>query len=167
MSAAVSAMGARLEIAIGDVGVTSDPNAVVETIGLGSCIGVAVWDRRRRIGGMLHYMLALSSTAPARAKERPAMFCDTGVPLLFKSMYELGAEKGDLIVRVAGGSSLNSDAGLFQIGKRNVAVLQKMFQQNGIRVAAEDVGGQLSRTLRLYVGDGRVTVSSPGREIAL
>ena len=144
-----------------------DPHTVLETIGLGSCVGVAAWDPTKQIGGMLHYMLPLSSLNPARAKESPATFADTGVPMLFRELYALGANKADLVVKIAGGASLNGNMEMFSVGKRNLSVLKKMFDQNGFRVAAHDVGGHRSRTLRLLVGDGRVVVSSPGVEVEL
>lgn len=95
------------------------------------------------------------------------MFADTGIPYLFRSAYELGAVKKRLIVKVAGGSSLLDDNGTFNIGKRNYIILRKIFWKNGILIDAEDVGGSISRTVRLEVGTGRVTVKNRGKEIEL
>jgi len=154
-------------VGIGDMKTSRDPCTVLETIGLGSCVGIAAWDPKTGIGGMLHYMLPLSSLNPARAQASPATFADTGVPLLFREMYALGANKGDIVIKIAGGASLNAAMEMFSVGKRNLQVLKKMFDQNGFRVAAHDIGGSRSRTLRLAVGDGRVIVSSPGQEVEL
>jgi chemotaxis protein CheD len=92
------------------------------------------------------------------------MFADTGIPLLFQSLYALGCRKEDLVVKVAGGGALYDDKGLFSIGKRNYTVLRKMFWKAGVIIAAEDVGGARSRTARLHVGSGRCTISSQGEE---
>lgn len=151
-------------VGIGDMKTSRDPQTVLETIGLGSCVGIAAWCPKTGLGGMLHYMLPLSSLNPKRAKESPATFADTGVPLLFRELYALGAKKEDLIIKIAGGASLNGAMEMFAVGKRNLSTLKKMFDQNGFRVAAHDVGGNRSRTMRLWLGDGRVHISSPGHE---
>ena len=112
---------------IADLKVSTDLDAVLVTYALGSCIAVIVHDSVRKAGGMIHYMLPLSETSPEKAKERPAMFADTGIPLLFHAMYDLGCKKGDLIVKAAGGGALYDDHGHFAIGQRNYTILRKMF----------------------------------------
>jgi chemotaxis protein CheD len=152
---------------IADLRVSRDPQVDLVTYSLGSCIGVAIWDPEVRVGGLLHYMLPQSSISPEKARSNPAMFADTGIPHLFRSAYELGAVKKRLIVKVAGGSSLLDDNGTFNIGKRNYIILRKIFWKNGILIDAEDVGGSISRTVRLEVATGRVTVKNRGKEIEL
>jgi chemotaxis protein CheD len=156
-----------LTIDIADVRVSDDPRADLVTYSLGSCIGVTIWDPKVRVGGMLHYMLPDSTLSPDKAKERPAMFADTGVPMLFRSAYELGAAKKRLIIKLAGGSSLLDDNGTFNIGKRNYVMLRKIFWKNGILIDSEHIRGSFSRTLRMNVGTGRVTVKIRGKEIEL
>lgn len=153
-----------LVVDIGDLKVSREPDAMIVTYGLGSCIAVIAYDPIRKIGGMLHYMLPVSTVALDKAKKKPAMFGDTGIPLLFESLYELGTNKQDLIVRVAGGASLNDDRGIFNIGPRNYAILQKLFAKNNVHVSAEDVGGKRSRTARLWLNNGRVTIRSENGE---
>jgi len=135
------------------------------TYSLGSCIGVAIWDRVTQVGGMLHYMLPDSSISPDKAQKSPAMFADTGLPLLFKSAYKLGAEKKRLAIKIAGGSQLLDDEGTFNIGKRNYLILRKIFWKNGVMIDREHVGGSLSRTMRLDVSSGRVTVKTKEGEV--
>jgi len=156
-----------LVVDIADLRVSRDPGVDLVTHSLGSCIAVAIWDPEARVGGMLHYMLPESSLSPDKAKVNPAMFADTGIPMLFRSTYGLGAEKKRLVVKVAGGSSLLDDNGTFNIGKRNYAMLRKMFWNNGVLIDAEHVGGQLSRTLRLNVETGRTTIRIRGEEVEL
>lgn len=152
---------------IADVRVASDPRTTLVTYSLGSCIGVAIWDPNVRVGGLLHYMLPESSLSPEKAKAKPAMFGDTGIPALFRATYELGAKKKNLVVKVAGGSQLLDDNGTFNIGKRNYIMLRKIFWKNGILIGAEDVGGSISRTVRLDVQTGRFTIKSRGQEVEL
>jgi chemotaxis protein CheD len=112
-------------------------------------------------------MLPLSQTSPDKAAAKPAMFADTGVPLLFQGMFELGCCKEALVVKVVGGGNLHDTEGIFNIGERNVTFIRKLMRKNGIPIAAEDVGGQKSRTVRLYAAGGRVTVSSLELEMEL
>lgn len=158
---------ANIVVDISDLKVSKDPEAVLVTYALGSCIAVAVHDPVGKVAGMIHYMLPQSSIAPEKAAERPAMFADTGIPLLFKTMYALGGDKARLVVKVAGGGALYQDSGMFDIGRRNYTMLRKMFWKNGIIITAEDVGGSKSRTVRLHVGTGQCTVSSQGQELPL
>ncbi len=155
----------RLLVGVGDLKVSDDPRAMIVTPALGSCIAVVVHDPVRAIGGMLHYMLPHSSTNREKAEKNPAMFADTGVPLLFEKMYALGAEKRRIVVTVAGGAKLNGMPVSQEIGKRNYVILRKMFSKNGIRIDAEDVGGTRSRSVKLFVGTGRVVVTTSGVDV--
>jgi len=152
---------------IADMKVSADPADDLVTYSLGSCLGVSIWDPEVRVGGMLHFMLPQASVSPEKARANPAMFGDTGIPALFRAAYELGAVKQRMIVKVAGGSSLLDDNGTFNIGKRNYVLLRKIFWKNGVLIDAEDVGGSLSRTMRLSVATGRVTIRNRGREVEL
>jgi chemotaxis protein CheD len=156
-----------ITVEISDLQVSSDPDSTIVTYALGSCIAVMVHDPVRVAAGMIHYMLPLSETAPEKARVRPAMFADTGIPVLFQSLYALGCDKRNLVVKVAGGGALYDDKGLFSIGKRNYTILRKMFWKAGVIISAEDVGGAKSRTARLHVGSGRCTISSQGEEVEL
>jgi chemotaxis protein CheD len=152
---------------IADYRVSGDFRDLLVTYSLGSCIGVTIWDPEVKVGGMIHFMLPDSSLSPAKAKTNPAMFADTGVPLLFRTAYESGVVKKRIVVKVAGGSQLLDDNGTFNIGKRNYIMLRKIFWKNGILIGAEDVGGSISRTMRLEIGTGRVTLKTREGEIEL
>jgi chemotaxis protein CheD len=156
-----------LTVDISDVKVSDSPDDLLVTYARGSCIAVMLHDPVRVAAGMIHYMLPLSELCREKALARPAMFADTGIPLLFQTMYRLGCEKRNLVVKVAGGGALHDDRGVFAIGQRNYTALRKMFWKAGVLVAAEDVGGSKSRTARLHVGTGRCTISSQGQETEL
>ena len=157
----------RVVVDISDIKISDDPGTELVTYALGSCIAVLLYDPKVRVGGMIHYMLPLSEISPEKAQANPAMFADTGIPLLFRSMYEHGCRKEDLVAKIAGGGALYDDHGTFEIGKRNYVVLRKIFWKNGVMIAAEDVGGAKSRTARLEVATGRVTISTQGEELEL
>ena len=145
---------------IADLKLSGEPDSVLVTYALGSCIAVIVHDPVKRVGGMIHYMLPQASTSPDKAREKPAMFADTGIPLLFQSMYARGCNKRDLVVKVAGGSALMTVTDVFEIGKRNHLILRKMLWKAGVPIKAEDVGGTVFRTARLFVDTGRVTIKT-------
>ncbi len=150
----------RAVVEIADCRVLDDPTAELVTYSLGSCIGVTVWDPVVRVGGMLHFMLPDSRNAPQRIGRNDAMFADTGLPRLFHGAYKLGAVKQRLVVKVAGGSAFFKTTEEMNIGRQNYAMLQHVFARNGIRVDGEHVGDMISRTMRLNVGTGRVTVQN-------
>lgn len=153
---------ARIVVGVGDMAVSNKLDDVLITYSLGSCIGVAVYDPVAKVGGLLHYMLPESSIDPEKAKKNPAMFGDTGIPLLFKSCYGLGATKANMVVKVAGGGQILDENGVFNIGKRNYMILKKLFWRNNVRIAAEDVGGSVNRTMRLEISSGRVFLKVSG-----
>lgn len=154
-------------VQISDMATSQSPADTISTVGLGSCIAVVLYDPTRTCAGLLHYMLPLSKTAPDQARARPAMFADTGVPALFSAMESLGCTRGNLVVKAAGGASLNDDKGVYQIGKRNVNVLRKLLWKNGISIAAHDVGGTWSRNVSIEVATGKVVVRAQGKKVEL
>lgn len=129
------------------------------TYALGSCLGVTIYDPVVRVGGMLHAMLPLSEVSPEKASEKPWMFVDTGIPLLFRESYKYGARKERMWVAVSGGARLrDSEKDCFEIGKRNILMLRKILWRNGVLLRAEDVGGTRSRNMTLNLESGSVTV---------
>lgn len=154
----------RVVVGIADVQLSADPSVTLVTYALGSCIGVTVFDPVARVGGMLHLMLPQSSLSPQKAERSPCMFADTGVPLLFKLAYELGARKERLIVCAAGGAEILADEGHFKIGSRNRTMLRKLFWKNSVLLSAEDTGGTHSRTMTLRLSDGQVCTRNKNEE---
>lgn len=158
------------KVGVADLVVSKDPGDRLITYALGSCLGVAVHDPVAGVAGLLHLMLPESSIDPVKGEHQPAMFVDTGVPLLFKSCYQLGARKERMIVKVAGGAhaAANPDDDRFQIGKRNFVALRKIFWKNGVMLTASDVGGaQTSRTMWIDVSTGAVALKIAGVESTL
>jgi len=149
-------------IGVADMAVSNNLQEELITYSLGSCIGVVIYDPAVKVGGMLHYMLPESSMDVEKARRTPAMFADTGIPLLFKQSYQLGALKRNLLVKVVGGAQIMDENGVFNIGKRNYLALRKLFWKNNVMVTAEHVGGNVNRTVRLEIGTGRVFLKVSG-----
>jgi chemotaxis protein CheD len=146
----------RITIGVGDLAVSKNPEAELVTFSLGSCLGVVIYDKLAKVGGLLHLMLPDSALNPARAAKQPGVFADTGLPTLFKQAYGLGAAKNRLRVVVVGGSQVMDESGHFNIGQRNYAAVRKIFWRNNVLVDAEEVGGRVNRTVGLEVKTGRV-----------
>jgi chemotaxis protein CheD len=151
-----------LVIGIGDCKVSRDPDDVLVTHALGSCIAVVIHDPIAKVAGMLHYMLPESSLDADKAGKRPFMFADTGIPLLFKAAGELGALKSRMVVMAAGGAQMLDPNGTFNIGQRNHTAMRKIFWKAGVIVHKEEIGGTSSRTVRIDVASGRVQLRTSG-----
>jgi chemotaxis protein CheD len=154
-------------IGIAEMQVSNRPDDILVTYSLGSCVGLSLYDPVAHVGGMIHCMLPLSKIDPAKAQANPCMFTDTGITKLLQTVFDMGAERRHIIAKVAGGASLLDEKGLFKIGERNYTVLRKVLWKNSVAVAAEDVGGNASRTLHLYMDTGRTTIKSGGKEVDL
>ncbi len=154
-------------VGVADLRISAIPGERLITYALGSCLGIVVYDPLVQVAGMLHVMLPTGTIDPVKMHDRPAMFVDSGIPMLFKSCYKLGARKERMQVKVAGGAHAGpSDAeDRFQIGKRNMIALRKLLWKNGVMIHANDTGGvQTSRTMWVDVESGDVTIKINGSE---
>jgi chemotaxis protein CheD len=153
-------------VAVGDMKIGQEVDTIV-THALGSCLGLMVYDPVAKVGGLLHAMLPMSKINPDKAKANPFMFVDTGVPNLFKSLYEIGGQKSRMVIKAAGcGNPLGKNE-MFKIGERNYTVLKKLLWKNNILLGAEDVGGSASRTVYLDLATGQIEISSGGKKTEL
>lgn len=152
--------GKRLVIGIGELVVSNGPGDVLVTHALGSCIAVCLWDPTAHVAGLLHYLLPDSKINPERASTQPATYADTGIPLLLKEAYALGATKQRTIVRLVGGAEVVGGAGSFNVGKRNLLAARNLLWRAGLLIKGEAVGGTVARTVHMGVAQGRIRVSS-------
>lgn len=152
----------RVVIGLAELAVSNNPSAVLTTYSLGSCIGVAIYDPVARVGGLLHSMLPDSTIDPAKARANPGMFVDTGAPALLRAACQMRADKRRLRVFVAGGARIMDDQNLFNIGGRNLTAFSEWLRREGLTVTAEQVGGQVNRTVGLSIENGRVTLKVSG-----
>ena len=155
----------RITVGVGDMKVSSQGGNEIVTFSLGSCVGVLLYDPKVKVAGLLHIMLPDSNLNLVRAQKQPAVFADTGLPLLFKSAYKLGAKKGRMRIIVVGGSQVMDAAGHFNIGKRNYTAVRKIFWRNNVLVDTEDVGGNVNRTVGVVVDTGQVWMKVNGKDL--
>ena len=152
-------------LGIGDYGATSKPEEVIKTIGLGSCVAVICTDTQAKIAGMIHVALPDSSLSPDHGIEKPGYFADTGLPALFDSLKKVGWREGagKLTIRLAGGATIMDPNGTFNIGKRNILAIRKILWSLGHGSVADDIGGNISRTVSVSAETGAVLITSPSR----
>lgn len=155
---------------VADLKVSGTVGERLITYALGSCLGIVIYDPVASVAGMLHVMLPTGTIDAQKMQDKPAMFVDSGVPMLFKECYKLGAKKERMIIKVAGGAhaGASEEGDRFQIGKRNMIALRKLLWKNGVLVHANDTGGiQTSRTMWVDVATGDVTLKINGVESTL
>jgi chemotaxis protein CheD len=150
-------------VGMGDMKISRDPQSEVITYALGSCIGLAVYDPKVNIGGIIHYMLPESKLNIEKSRNNPFMFADTGVPLFFKKLYNMGASNKSIVIKAAGGANLLDPKDRFNIGKRNYMVLRKLLWKNRLMIKNESVGGSAHRTLKIDMSTGQVFLKMPGQ----
>lgn len=148
----------RHVVGVGDMRISRRRDDLIITHALGSCLGLTLFDPELGVGGLLHAMLPLAKLNPEKAASNPFMFVDTGVPALFEAFYAVGGQKKRAILMAAGCAEPLNTAGMFKIGLRNYTLLKKLLWKNGLLLAAEDIGGTISRTMKLNTATGRVTI---------
>jgi chemotaxis protein CheD len=131
------------------------------TVGLGSCVAILLHDAEARVGGMAHILLP--SPALSRQDGNPAKFPQSAVPRLLELMAAEGAAPKRVTARLAGGASMFSalaPPGTIQMGERNLVAARQVLNSHGVPLVGEAVGGDFGRTVRLWVCDGRVEIST-------
>jgi chemotaxis protein CheD len=143
-------------------------DAVLVTLGLGSCVAIMLHDPGACAGAMAHILLP--SRSLARDTSNPAKFPETAVPLLVERLVALGADPRRLVAKLAGGASMFAALmlpGAVQMGERNVVAAREALRRAGIPVAREAVGGGAGRSVRFFVKDGRVEIRSVGADVVV
>lgn len=147
-------------VRIGDVKVASAPS-VLFTIGLGSCVAIALYDARSRVGGLAHAMLP--DPRSGRRGAPAGRFATTAVPQLLAMMEAEGAATADMRARLAGGASMFRDVldgDALRLGERNVEAARSALLEAGVRIVGEDVLGTYGRSVFLRTTDGQLVVTS-------
>jgi len=157
-----------IRVGIGEFKSAKAP-AVISTLGLGSCVGICLWDEFTKVGGLAHIMLPDSNLSTTN-NFNPGKFADTAIPLLIYDMEELGANRKRIIAKIAGGAQMfeiKSQMEMMKIGKRNVEAVRKALSQFNIKIVAEDVEGNFGRSIEFNCDTGLLTVKSVGRGIKI
>ena len=157
-------MGATIKVGMADLNVCKAPDAIT-TLGLGSCIGIAVYDPVTKIGGLAHIMLPDSTKI--RNNSNIAKFADTGIDELVRQMEKIGARKARMVAKIAGGATMFTFQGrndMMQVGERNVEAVKKKLKEISIPILAEDTGKNYGRTVTFYPETGEFHIRAVGRD---
>ncbi len=149
-----------LRVKVADFAVGRDGDTVIATVGLGSCVAIALYDPATRVGGLAHVLLPNESMA--RDKTNRAKFPAAAVPMLLTEMKGLGCN-GGVGARLVGGASMFASllpTGGVNVGERNVAASRAALAAAGVPLLGEDVGGDYGRSVYFHLADGRIEVHS-------
>ncbi|HON77655.1 MAG TPA: chemotaxis protein CheD [Spirochaetota bacterium] len=149
-----------INVGVAQVQVGENPS-VLRTI-LGSCVGICIYDRNKKIGGMAHVLLPHQQGDGKEEK-----YADTAIPLLIKKLIKMGCTREMMSAKIAGGASMfkfQSSVALGQIGNNNIDMTKKVLEENKIPITAEDVGGNTGRVIDFFLEDGRLKVKAAGEE---
>jgi chemotaxis protein CheD len=141
-------MNEIVKVGMADLNVAKPPQKI-RTSGLGSCVGVIIYDDTTKTCGMAHVMLPNSSLGKSESMNK-AKYADTALDVLIQKLNEIGANKNQLKAKLAGGAQMfkfSSSSEMMRIGPRNVEAVKEKLQQLKIRIVAEDVGGSSGRTI--------------------
>jgi chemotaxis protein CheD len=155
-------MGELIKVGMADLNCTRSPG-VLTTLGLGSCVGICLYDTSTKISGMVHIMLP--SSQQIKNNSNAAKFADTGIIKLIEEMQKLGANRNKLVSKIAGGAQMfnfNDSSDIMRIGFRNVAATKEVLQSLKIPIIAEDTGGNHGRTIELYSETGILLIKTIG-----
>lgn len=149
-----------IKVGMADLKTGRTPDSII-SYGLGSCVGIALYDPVCRIGGLAHIMLPNSQQA--RAADNAAKFADTAVPLLLDQILLQGAVKTRIVAKIAGGSQMFSFAqssDVMRIGDRNIEAVRAVLNSLSLRLVSEDVGGSYGRTVELLLDSGMFLIKT-------
>ena len=154
-------MNDRLVVGISDMKISCSPDGQLVTHSLGSCLGLAAYDPKAMVGGLIHCLLPKATRAEV---PNPYMYVNVGVPAMIRQLVALGACKAHLIFKAAGCGRMIRIQNQFDTVAQNLAMLEALFAKNHVVVSASDVGGSIPRTVALHMETGAFVIRSHGKE---
>jgi chemotaxis protein CheD len=150
-------MAELIKVGMAELAVASNP-AQITTIGLGSCVGIVLYDGFARIGGLAHVMLP--SISLSKDKTNKAKFADTAIDVMLEEMKALGSRKINIHAKLFGGANMFEgmvhSKGLMDMGHRNAEMVKQELADRGIEIIAEETGANFGRTITLDTATGKV-----------
>src|SRR5699024_4014713 len=150
-----------IRVGISDLNTVSSPQ-MIRTSGLGSCVGVVIYDLNMKVGGMSHIMLP-DSLATQQQHINEYKYADTALPILVNKIIRIGGRRAMLEAKIAGGAqmfNMSSNLDIMRIGPRNVEAVQTTIKQLNIPIISSDVGGNFGRTIDFDPETGKLMIKS-------
>ena len=158
---AVSVMTA---VNFGELKISQNPTETLVAFSVGSGIGVSIYDPIAKAGGLLNFVLPDSAMlSPSKAQIQPFMFADTGMAALFDALHDLGAQRENFKVVLAGGAQIIDQTAECNIGQKNVQAVTSFLTAENLAIDYTDIGGIFLRTLRLDMGTGDTVIQTLGQ----
>lgn len=157
-------MSEIIKVGMADLKTCVSPNGIT-TLGLGSCVGIAIRDPANKIGGLAHIMLPDSKSIKG-SQLNVAKFADTGIVELVRQMEKLGAQRSRMVAKIAGGANMfnfHGTSSFGQVGERNVEATKAKLGELRIPILAEDTGKNFGRTVIFYPETGDYVIRAVGR----
>lgn len=156
-------MGNMIKVGMADMNLCHAPDAIT-TLGLGSCVGVVLYDSNTKIAGLVHVMLPDSTKI--KNNENLAKFADTGIEEMVRQVVDAGASRAALKAKIAGGAQMfafSAENDLLRVGARNVEAVKEKLSALRIPIVAEDTGKSYGRTIEFYPESGELLVKAVGK----
>jgi chemotaxis protein CheD len=157
----------NINVGMGEMQVSKSLSTTLVAPGLGSCIGVVMYDYLNKIGGMVHVVLPDSANANKSGNVLPGKYADTAISTLLDNMIQLGASKSSILVKMAGGAqmfNLEKGGNVLNIGIRNTIAVKAALAKENLAITACDTGGNKGRTCKIEISTGKVYVRSIGQQ---
>lgn len=158
-------MADLIKVGMADLKICKSPEGIT-TLGLGSCVGIAVRDPQTGVGGLAHIMLP--SSEAIKNNSNTAKFADTGIVELINQMEKAGAVRKRMVAKIAGGAqmfALQSKTELLRVGDRNVEAVKTKLKELCIPILAEDTGANYGRTVEFYPETGDYVIKAVGKTV--
>ena len=159
-------MSSEIKVSISDYKISESPDKLI-TIGLGSCVGIAIYDKTRKIGGLSHIMLPDSSFF--KSDQKPEKFADLAIVKMVNEITG-GKKTRGLVAKIAGGSSMfnfNDNKATGNIGDRNVQAVEEKLKELGIPILASHTGGKIGRTMIVDLDEFIVNIRTANKEVTV
>lgn len=156
-----------IKVGMADLNVCKAPDAIT-TLGLGSCVGVVLYDPVSKVCGMVHVMLPDSTLI--RQNDNVAKFADTGIRALLNKLQLMGIKKTNLLAKIAGGAQMfafDTENEMLKVGYNNTEAVKKTLRCLGIRIVAEDCGDRYGRTIEFYPETSELYIKAIGKSLKI
>lgn len=161
-------MSVTIRVGMAEYKAAKSPASLI-TLGLGSCVGVVLYDNFSKVGGLAHVMLP-DSNMSSKKDYNPGKFADTAIDALIQDMLRLGVKRSNIVSKIAGGAQMfqiKSENNIMQIGKRNVEAVKTKLSRLSISILAEDVEGNYGRTIEFFCETGELTIKTIGHGVRI
>lgn len=151
----------QIKVSIADYKTSKSPDMLI-TLGLGSCIGICIIDAVTKVGGLAHIMLPYQKDFSYKSGTNELKFADSAIPLMIADILKLGGKRENLVAKIVGGSNMFPDLTPDKdgVGYKNQIATKETLKELNIKIVAEELGGNIGRTIIFDLNTGLVTIKS-------